>query len=509
MANEEVKAPVTEVKEVEIKTEDTKPLVVSELEQQIITQLEYYFGDMNYTRDKFLQGKAKENEGWIDLDVLLTFNRLKNLSEDPAVIVAAINKSANGIVEVKDNGDGKIFLKRDKEIVSDDLSFWRDVRQRSVYVKGFPTDSKIGDIEKLLTPFGTLKNVVMRRTRGAEHTFKGSVFACYATKDDCKKLMESEVKATADGEPLIKMMQEEHYNAKVADRRDQRDKMKSDKAVNGKPNPNAKPVKERPEMKFTPGFVVHFSGLAESSNFLSIKTVLGLENVAYVEHKQGETEAFVRLRNKDFVSAKKDQGADVKANAASEVKANAEPEVKAEAAAEVKTEAAAEVKADAVDQVTTDAAPAPADVKEAVTDVKNGDVSTTPADVNKHDAKATNGAATSFVNTVITEALTDGKLMIDETEVVWRELVGDEEKSYYERLVNTRDNSSRGGCRGGGGGRGGGRGRGGRGGGFRGGRGGGFNGQDARNNKRKNADAAQSGEAKVAKPEGVHTKFAD
>lgn len=77
--------------------------MANELEQKIIKQLEYYFGDINLPCDKFLKEKIKEDEGWITLEVLLTFKRLASLSKDPEVIAAAIEKSENGIVVVSED----------------------------------------------------------------------------------------------------------------------------------------------------------------------------------------------------------------------------------------------------------------------------------------------------------------------------------------------------------------------------------------------------------------------
>lgn len=76
------------------------------LESKIIRQIEYYFGDINLPRDKFLQEKLKDKEneeGWITLEVLLTFNRLANLSKDPEVVAAAIAKAENGLVELSED----------------------------------------------------------------------------------------------------------------------------------------------------------------------------------------------------------------------------------------------------------------------------------------------------------------------------------------------------------------------------------------------------------------------
>lgn len=77
--------------------------MASDLDQKIIKQIEYYFGDINLPRDKFLQEKIKEDEGWIPLKTLLTFKRLAALSEDPEVIANAVDKSENEIVVVSED----------------------------------------------------------------------------------------------------------------------------------------------------------------------------------------------------------------------------------------------------------------------------------------------------------------------------------------------------------------------------------------------------------------------
>jgi len=44
--------------------------------------------------------EIKKNEGWILLTTLLTFNRLKAMSEDAKFITAALRKSTNDLLEV-------------------------------------------------------------------------------------------------------------------------------------------------------------------------------------------------------------------------------------------------------------------------------------------------------------------------------------------------------------------------------------------------------------------------
>lgn len=66
----------------------------------LVVFLQYYFGDANLARDKFLQEERNKDNGWVSLSVLLTFNRLKTLTEDSAVIMTALRKSTNELLEV-------------------------------------------------------------------------------------------------------------------------------------------------------------------------------------------------------------------------------------------------------------------------------------------------------------------------------------------------------------------------------------------------------------------------
>ncbi len=73
----------------------------SALEKQIIRQIEYYFGDANLKRDRFLQERVKEDDGWVSLETMTKFNRLKALTEDFNVITTALEKSTNKLIEVR------------------------------------------------------------------------------------------------------------------------------------------------------------------------------------------------------------------------------------------------------------------------------------------------------------------------------------------------------------------------------------------------------------------------
>jgi len=71
-------------------------------------QVEYYFSDTNLPRDKFLQTAIAKNEDkWVPIETLCTFNRLKVLSTDAAAIADALAGS-----ELVETSEDRTALRR-------------------------------------------------------------------------------------------------------------------------------------------------------------------------------------------------------------------------------------------------------------------------------------------------------------------------------------------------------------------------------------------------------------
>ena len=87
--------------------------VTEDVEKKIIRQVEYYFGDFNLPRDKFLMEETKGNDGWVAMETMLKFKRLLELSSDKDVITAAIKKSKAGLMEVNEDSS---MIRRNPEI---------------------------------------------------------------------------------------------------------------------------------------------------------------------------------------------------------------------------------------------------------------------------------------------------------------------------------------------------------------------------------------------------------
>ncbi|CAG5104417.1 Oidioi.mRNA.OKI2018_I69.chr1.g1243.t1.cds [Oikopleura dioica] len=50
--------------------------------KKVFRQVEYYFGDLNLQRDRFLMDEMKKDEGWISLDTMMKFKRLTKIVDN-------------------------------------------------------------------------------------------------------------------------------------------------------------------------------------------------------------------------------------------------------------------------------------------------------------------------------------------------------------------------------------------------------------------------------------------
>ena len=70
------------------------------LDDRICDQVEFYFSERNLRKDKFLQ-KAMDDEGWVKLDLIHSFNKMRSLTPDISVVQRACRGSA--VVELTDD----------------------------------------------------------------------------------------------------------------------------------------------------------------------------------------------------------------------------------------------------------------------------------------------------------------------------------------------------------------------------------------------------------------------
>lgn len=305
--NENGTTQVTEAKD-DIKTEEVKkdnengtnqqekdPKVeLTKLERDIERQVEYYFSEGNMRRDKFLNQKISENEEkWIDISVLLTFNRLKAITEDAKAIADTFVKSPNATVQLSED---RLKLRRhpDNPLPEFNETRRKETQARTAYAKGFPLDSEIATlIDYFHENFEGVEQVVMRKyfdDKEKKYLFKGSVFVTFKTKELAEQFV-SKPELKYKEKELLRYTQPKYIEAK---HKEMADKKKKKDKKNGKEAEVEKEAFVLPKATVVK-FTIPESEISREEIKERIAELDSSLDISYVGFRKGETEGNIRF----------------------------------------------------------------------------------------------------------------------------------------------------------------------------------------------------------------------
>jgi len=261
--------------------------------KKIKRQIEYYFGDYNLPTDKFLREEVKRKEGWVALETLLKFRRLAVLTQDPLVIVDALQGSE--LIQISED---KTEVRRnpDKPLPVECEARRKEIMTRTVYVKGFPQDGfTIDSALDFFETYGPTDDIVMRYFQDkAEKSwkFKGSVFVKYPTKEAAAAFLALEEVKHGDT-PLIKMWQEEYVEEKRKERLEQR--MQKRKRPLEENQQDKKPENE--ERGLPLDATLHMTKCPDTLVRETVKEKIEDMGfvVAFIDFNKGDSEGWIRL----------------------------------------------------------------------------------------------------------------------------------------------------------------------------------------------------------------------
>jgi len=295
---------MTEVAEVEQKsneevtqkedesTENGVSKNISKIEGDIIRQMEYYFGDANLQRDKYLLEQIGVDKGWVPFSTLLTFKRLANLSTDVEQIANAISKSDEGLIELNEDKT-KVRRHPDRPIPEFNEEKRKEISSRTAYIKGFPLDIEMSDLIEYFNDYEKVVHITMRKyldKPSKTYKFKGSVFAVFATKEQCEEFLKKE-KVEYKERELVCKWQEKYIEEK-------REEYKTNKKTK-KPH---KKDEEEHKIELPKGALIHFDGVTDETLKREIikehMEKLGAQ-VAFIEYSKGDKSGYIRLAVED------------------------------------------------------------------------------------------------------------------------------------------------------------------------------------------------------------------
>lgn len=131
----------------------------------ILKQIDFYFGDSNFPKDKFLQKAVKKgNEGFVPIRTVADFNKIKKLTNSWRLVAIAITDST--VVEL--NRERTAIRRRTKVPALVVNSSWN----RTVVVENMPESSRIEVIQEKFGTCGTVEHVrVLKVNQGQpDHT---------------------------------------------------------------------------------------------------------------------------------------------------------------------------------------------------------------------------------------------------------------------------------------------------------------------------------------------------
>jgi len=267
---------MTETEKIEAKNGDS---TLSDTEAKIIRQIEYYFGDFNLSKDKFLKDTIKADEGWVSMDTMLKFQRLSKISSDAKEILASLKKSESGLMEV-DEENAKI-RRRPTVPLPEEEDVKKEQAKMTIYVKGFEKEKTT--LDDLLDFFSKYENVI--------NVFK--------------------VK-NPEGEELIRKWQEDYNEEKKNEFEEKKKKIHEHKAGAKKvkemvksTGDTASEAKKEEENLLPKGTVLKLENLNETTTREMLRETLEKEfgvthtDIAFIYYSKGEPTASLRFKEEN------------------------------------------------------------------------------------------------------------------------------------------------------------------------------------------------------------------
>ncbi|KAF7840465.1 la-related protein 6A [Senna tora] len=138
-----------------------------DLKRIIMRTVEYYFSDGNLQTDKYLLGFIRKNkEGFVPISLIATFKKMKKLTQDHSLIVAALKESSLLVV----SGDGK----RVKRLNPLPLNEVKDPKFFTVVVENLPEDHSKENIQRIFSEAGNIKRISIREPSSIPDSTKSS-----------------------------------------------------------------------------------------------------------------------------------------------------------------------------------------------------------------------------------------------------------------------------------------------------------------------------------------------
>ncbi|CAF0710768.1 unnamed protein product [Brachionus calyciflorus] len=154
-----------------------------DLRKKLLEQLEFYFSDSNLTKDRFLKKEIENsNEGFINLEIFLHFNKIRMLGLNLKDIRKSVKKS-----ELLELNEDETMVRRITPFVE---LRQKDIDKKTIYVENIPSKITYEDLKEHFQQYGKISYISLPKFQSTNQ-LKGFAFIEYDQKDDSKKAVEN------------------------------------------------------------------------------------------------------------------------------------------------------------------------------------------------------------------------------------------------------------------------------------------------------------------------------
>lgn len=224
----------------------------AETAQKILQQVEFYFSDSNLLKDKFLFTTQSANDGWVPVQTISQFERMKKYRPIETIVEAL--RASPELLEVSENGE---MVRRKIPLPKNYNEIQLNINKRSLVVENLPEDATLDDLLKFFGGLAPVNQVRMKNEKTREdpkvRKFTGTCTVEFKSADDADKILaghEAEKVKYADSELSVvsKVNYDESKARKFGERKGNRGAKKArrgSKAADEKRD--ASPKREEPK----------------------------------------------------------------------------------------------------------------------------------------------------------------------------------------------------------------------------------------------------------------------
>ncbi|RLM79131.1 la protein 1-like [Panicum miliaceum] len=167
--------------------------------KSVLRQVEFYFSDSNFPRDKFLRETVEQSDdGLVSLALICSFSRMKShLGLDAAVkpetvpeeTVLAVAEVLRRSPVLRVSEDGKKIGRASELLKPDEII--EQVDSRTVAASPLPYNVKLEDVQSFFAQYAKVNSVRLPRHIANKKHFCGTALVEFSEEDEAKKVLEN------------------------------------------------------------------------------------------------------------------------------------------------------------------------------------------------------------------------------------------------------------------------------------------------------------------------------